>query len=85
LYQKKRALICTAASSPKELFETSQRENLSEWAEDDAILGIDQVQNSQGHAISELASVRELSFAFQRCASRLVEMTSLKWWLLQMT
>jgi hypothetical protein len=52
-----------------QLFATSKRDNLSELVEEDVILGIDQVQDSHGHAINELASVRELSFAFRRCAN----------------
>jgi len=34
------------------------------------------VKQSNGMVISELSSVRELKFAFQRASSRLVEMTS---------
>ena len=31
-------------------------------------------------AVSELASVKELSFAFRRAGSRLLEMCSKSWW-----
>lgn len=41
--------------------------------------GVD-VAQAQGVAISELASVKELSFAFRRASSRILEMTSLTWW-----
>jgi predicted ATPase len=42
-------------------------------------LGVDKAI-TQGHAVTALASVRELSFAFRRAASRLTEMTSRSWW-----
>ena len=38
------------------------------------------VAQVQGTAVSELASVKELSFAFSRAASRLLEMCSKTWW-----
>ena len=41
--------------------------------------GID-VSQSSGRTIGELASVRELSFAFRRAASRLMEMCSKNRW-----
>lgn len=40
--------------------------------------GID-VAQSNGLSVGELASIRELSFAFKRAASRIKEMTSLRW------
>jgi predicted ATPase len=46
---------------------------------DGSILAVD-VAQSQGIALSSLASVKELSFAFRRAASRIVEMSSKSWW-----
>jgi len=43
------------------------------------VLAID-VAQVQGTAVSELASVKELSFAFNRAASRILEMCSEAWW-----
>ncbi len=86
LYEADCALLCSAASSPATLF--IGRDNLhderhfaADHVETDIgeTLGIDAAQ-SNGVAISELASVRELSFAFVRAASRLKEMTSKKHW-----
>ena len=43
------------------------------------LFGIDVAQSS-GKTVGELASVRELSFAFRRAASRLTQMCSRQWW-----
>ena len=43
------------------------------------MLAVDAAQ-SHGIALGQLASVRELSFAFRRAASRLLEMCSESWW-----
>jgi protein AFG1 len=44
------------------------------------MLAVDAAQ-VHGTAVSEMASVKELSFAFRRAASRLLEMCSKTWWL----
>jgi len=43
------------------------------------MLAVD-VAQSQNTALSSLASVKELSFAFRRAASRVLEMSSKSWW-----
>ena len=43
------------------------------------ILAVDVAQAS-GYSVGQLASVKELSFAFGRAASRLLEMCSKTWW-----
>jgi protein AFG1 len=80
LYEAKTALLISAAASPNAIFLDSSTEAISlgdDNAEDK--LGVDKAV-TQGHAITALASVRELSFAFRRAASRLTEMTSRSWW-----
>ena len=83
LYEARTALICSAAAPPSNLFvntithtSVSGTEGLSTK---EVELGIDQAVQ-RGHAVGALASVRELSFAFRRAASRLTEMTSRRWW-----
>ena len=45
------------------------------------ILAVDvNAAQSQGKPLSELASVKELAFAFKRAESRLVELNSLAFW-----
>lgn len=91
LYEAKVPLLCSAMAPPSQLFvcTTANRstttvgrgKNENDLEDDDSeIFGIDQAVDSQRHAVSALASVKELPFAFRRAASRLVEMTSLKWW-----
>ena len=88
LYEHKSGLICTSdVSTPSRLFETpastkkDRMETVNESApESDDVLGLEDVVDEQGRAVGTLASVRELSFAFLRAASRLKEMTSRPWW-----
>ena len=44
------------------------------------LLGVDVAMAPGGIAVGSLASVRELSFAFERASSRIVEMCSPSWW-----
>ena len=44
------------------------------------LLGVDMAIAPGGVAVGSLASVRELSFAFERASSRIVEMCSPSWW-----
>jgi predicted ATPase len=78
LYEAKAVLLCSAAADPAHLFRDSYVD-VSTNEESDVALGIDQA-TSQGHYVGALASVRELSFAFQRAESRLREMTCRRWW-----
>jgi predicted ATPase len=79
LYENRTCLMCnTTAGTPNDLFvqgfadgETLDGDMPDGW--------IDEATNSGGHAIGALASVQELSFAFKRAASRIKEMTSLRW------
>ena len=77
LYENHTCLVCSSIASPDELFENSFID--IDTGEKAVGLGIDEAV-SHGHAIPALASVRELSFAFRRAASRLKEMTSKSWW-----
>lgn len=86
LYEAKVCLICSAFSHPDNLFFDSKNDDskfteLSGASETEPLemFGID-VAQSNGKQIGELASVRELSFAFRRASSRIVEMTSTSWW-----
>jgi protein AFG1 len=84
LYEANCALLCSAASSPNDLFIGRDLEAKADVVEDMEVdlketLGID-VAQSNGVAVGELASVRELSFAFRRAASRLKEMSSKTHW-----
>jgi protein AFG1 len=77
LYEAKTALLISAAAPPHAIFLDSSVHAVS--VSDDN--GEDKLGAvSQGHAATALASVRELSFAFLRAASRLTEMTSRSWW-----
>jgi predicted ATPase len=82
LYEHKCALICTAVAHPHDLFVNSSYvvpgKDSIEFKVGESF-GIDVAQSS-GHTIGELASVKELSFAFKRAASRLMEMCSKHWW-----
>ena len=81
LYEARTALLCTAVAPPDLLFIDTP--HVSDVKTDsptgDIEFGIDQAI-SRGHSVGALASVRELSFAFRRAASRLTEMTSRRWW-----
>lgn len=80
LYEAKTALLISAAAPPNAIFldSTTQAVSIGDDSGEDK-LGVDAAV-SQGHAVTALASVRELSFAFRRAASRLTEMTSRSWW-----
>jgi protein AFG1 len=82
LYEHRCALICSAQHLSEDLFLDSHEDETAPSAMELKIgeaLGID-VAQSTGKTYGELASVRELSFAFQRASSRLSEMCSKKWW-----
>jgi predicted ATPase len=78
LYEAKVPILCSAEAAPDKLFLENVRVNAD--ANDERIeLGIDQAVSGD-HSVGALASVRELSFAFRRAASRLREMTSRHLW-----
>lgn len=86
LYEAGCALICTAVAPPDELFTAREGVTPQTDATDDSIeakvgelFGIDVAQSS-GKTVGELASVRELAYAFERASSRLTEMCSKSWW-----
>ena len=93
LYEAGCALVCTAVAPPDELFtgregvtpqqqKFAQEKNVSDEsieAKVGEMFGID-VAQSNGKTVGELASVRELAFAFERASSRLTEMCSKSWW-----
>ncbi len=92
LYEAECCLVCSAVDVPDRLFvgsssdeeESSADSNKSTTANNDVspdgtMLAVD-VAQSRGTALSSLASVRELSFAFRRAASRILEMSSKSWW-----
>ena len=91
LYEADCVLLCCAtATNPSDLFNGNKRNDHVDVESKDKItcieepnieetLGID-VAQSNGVALGELASVRELSFAFLRAASRLKEMCSKQNW-----
>lgn len=86
LYESGCCLICSADEIPDNLFvgQIDSKTNRAVDANDENndtkdLLAVD-VAQSQGMAVSELASVKELSFAFRRAASRLLEMCSDAWW-----
>lgn len=82
LYEHNCVLFCSAVQDPHHLFINSSK--IEPEVESIEIVvgerfGID-VSQSSGRTIGELASVRELSFAFRRAASRLMEMCSKNRW-----
>lgn len=84
LYEGKCALVCSTldAKTPADLFEgsTSEQQQVEEENElPDVVMGIDVAQEG-GTPVGALASVRELSFAFERSSSRIFEMCSRSWW-----
>ena len=89
MYEGRCALVCStkgAILGPDDLFQSTnnsdQNGDLGEGSPLQAgdTLGLEDVQTQGGQPVSTLASVRELSFAFQRAASRITEMTSQRWW-----
>lgn len=79
LYEAQAAVLCCAPVPPDELFVNAVVEDLENPTDED-MMDIDQAVDRQGHSVGALASVRELSFAFRRAASRLKELTSPAWW-----
>jgi len=81
LYEAECALVCSAVAPPDKLFqkreEVAVKKDTPESIETKVgeMFGIDVAQSS-GKTVGELASVRELAFAFERAASRLNEMCS---------
>jgi len=86
LYEGRCALVCTthdAVEGPVNLFPSAGSNGNNDTAssvEVSETLGLEDVQTQGGQPVSTLASVRELSFAFKRAASRITEMTSQRWW-----
>lgn len=80
LYEAKTPVLCSGRAPLPRLFVSTTKANLENEENDDIGLGVDLAVDSNGLAVSALASVTELQFAFQRAASRLVELTSAKWW-----
>ena len=82
LYEQRCAIMCCAHYPPDQLFLDGQEDPTPPSAVEIKVaeaFGID-VAQSFGKPVASLASVRELSFAFQRASSRLSEMCSAKWW-----
>ena len=91
LYEAGCVLLIEAVKVPDDLFDnealdTENEENEEKKATNNSvvtnagdILDID-VAESNGLTVGGMASVRELSFAFRRAASRLTEMCSVPWW-----
>ena len=83
LYEANCCLVCSAADVIDRLFRgepTSDETDDDEYTDSDGnILAIDAAQ-VHGMSVGGLASVKELSFAFKRAASRLLEMCSEAWW-----
>jgi len=92
LYEANCALMCSIVDedgdiddNPENLFESANSQSATLDGEGTATevgetLGIEDVRTQGGQPVSTLASVRELSFAFRRAASRITEMTSQRWW-----
>ena len=90
LYEGRCALVCSAnagVAGPDDMFKVANTSDDSSADLSDSnsfisggTLGLEDAQTQGGQPVSTLASVRELSFAFQRAASRITEMTSSRWW-----
>ncbi|KAL7535037.1 hypothetical protein ACHAXR_006227 [Thalassiosira sp. AJA248-18] len=91
LYEAGCCLVCSAADIPDRLFvgkatddesshDSKSTSSSGESTETSGNMHAIDVAQVQGTAVSELASVKELSFAFGRAASRLLEMCSKTWW-----
>lgn len=83
LYEHKCALMCSADYEAEDLFLARYEDEEDSVTEMELKVGekfgID-VAQSNGMIVNELASVKELAFAFQRASSRLIEMCSKSWW-----
>lgn len=82
LYEAQCTLVCSAVAPPDQLFHGREGVAVEKKETPESIetkvgemFGIDVAQSS-GKTVGELASVRELAFAFERAASRLTEMCS---------
>jgi protein AFG1 len=95
LYEAGCCLACTAVDIPDRLFvgKSIDSDNGGDSDGDDDSYGIDEVAEiksreilavdvaqARGYSVGELASVKELSFAFGRATSRILEMCSKIWW-----
>jgi protein AFG1 len=80
LYEAKTALLISAAAPPNTVFvdDSAGAVSISDDNGKDTLV-VDPAVGHR-HAVGALSSVRELSFAFHRAASRLTEMTSRGWW-----
>jgi len=92
LYEAKCGLACSAhVGGPSELFVATQDSQKTAYPADSMelkvgeLFGVDVAQSNSRTAVGELASVKELSFAFRRAASRITEMCSKEWWRKQTT
>ncbi len=82
LYEAGCCLACSAADVPDQLFagKSVHPDTPADSTEPSGVMrGID-VAQVLGDPASHMASVKELSFAFSRAASRLLEMCSKSWW-----
>jgi protein AFG1 len=78
LYEARTAVICSAAAPPADLFVKNMPVQTADV--EGVPLGVDQAMSAEGTSVGASASIRELAFAFDRAASRLVEMTSPAFW-----
>jgi predicted ATPase len=82
LYESKCCLVLSTLDeidAPMALFRVQQDSHRPDLEGPTTELGVD-VATQGGVAVGSLASVRELSFAFERASSRIVEMCSRSWW-----
>jgi peroxisome-assembly ATPase len=95
LYEWRRPIICTAVAAPTELFQsrlqqqlpsavtttsTTSTDHRADDGKDDDVLDRYESTTPQGHSAGATVNVQDLSFAFARTASRLMEMSSASWW-----
>lgn len=93
LYEAGCCLACTAVDIPDRLFvgksidSDNGSDGLDYSSSTNEVVGINtheilavDVAQARGFSVGELASVKELSFAFGRATSRLLEMCSKTWW-----
>lgn len=92
LYEANCSLICSAETAPSADTLFVGRNQDSDDNEKDSMIDMNSIETEVGEALGidvaqsngmtagELASVKELSFAFKRAASRIKEMTSASWW-----
>jgi peroxisome-assembly ATPase len=89
-YEAKIALVVSSTSAPGDLFHstlTAMQNNdskdldIGSWENEMEVQDEDVAVTSGGHAVGALASVKDLRFAIRRAISRLVQMTSMEWWM----